>query len=118
MPAELDDLTSLSARSSATGLPAAGRGAAGTGKTVALVRRHAWLATAGGLAAEQILGIAPSEGAADTMRAAVEDALDAGYEELAVDTVPGLCARAAARRGARGGDRPVRACPSAAPTAW
>ena len=94
MPAELDDLT-LAQREVVChrGAPLLVVGAAGTGKTVALVRRHAWLATAGGLAPEQILGIAPSEGAADTMRAAVEDALDAGYEELAVDTVPGLCAR-------------------------
>ncbi len=68
-------------------------GAAGTGKTLALVRRHAWLATAGGLAPEHVLGLAPSEGAADATRAAVEDELDAGYEELTVDTVPGVCAR-------------------------
>ncbi|MEP6954989.1 MAG: ATP-dependent DNA helicase, partial [Solirubrobacteraceae bacterium] len=94
MPAELDDLT-LAQREVVChrGAPLLVVGAAGTGKTVALVRRHAWLATGGGLAPEQVLGIAPSEGAADAMRAAVEDALDAGYEELAVDTVPGLCAR-------------------------
>ena len=53
MPAELDDLT-LAQRELVChrGAPLLLVGAAGTGKTVALVRRHAWLATAGGLAPE------------------------------------------------------------------
>ncbi|MDP9344905.1 MAG: UvrD-helicase domain-containing protein, partial [Actinomycetota bacterium] len=94
MPADPDDLTPAQREVVChRGAPLLVVGAAGTGKTVALVRRHAWLATAGGLAPEQVLGIAPSEGAADTMRAAVEDALEAGYEELTVDTIPGLSAR-------------------------
>ncbi|MGZ4278208.1 MAG: ATP-dependent helicase [Solirubrobacteraceae bacterium] len=94
MPNPLDDLT-LAQREVVLhrGAPLLVVGAAGTGKTRALVRRHAWLATAGGLAPEQVLSIAPSEGAADAMRTAVEDGLDPGYEELAVHTVPGLCAR-------------------------
>jgi len=44
-------------------------GAAGTGKTRALRHRHAWLATAGGLAPEQVLTLTSSEAAADAMRA-------------------------------------------------
>ena len=40
-------------------------GAAGTGKTRTLVHRHAWLATEGGVAPEQVLVLTGSEAAAD-----------------------------------------------------
>ena len=68
-------------------------GAAGTGKTRTLVHRHAWLATEGGAAPEQVLALTGSEAAADALRAGVEALLDRGFEELAVHTVPGFCAR-------------------------
>jgi DNA helicase-2/ATP-dependent DNA helicase PcrA len=68
-------------------------GAAGTGKTRALLHRHAWLATAGGLAPEQVLALTASEAAADALRAGVEDELERGFEELAVHTVHGCAAR-------------------------
>jgi DNA helicase-2/ATP-dependent DNA helicase PcrA len=68
-------------------------GAAGTGKTRALAHRHAWLATDGGATPEQVLTLTGSEAAADAMRGAVEDLLDRGFEELAIHTVPGFCAR-------------------------
>jgi len=68
-------------------------GAAGTGKTRALLHRHAWLATAGGLAPEQVLALTASEAAADALRAGVEDELERGFEELAVHTAHGCAAR-------------------------
>jgi DNA helicase-2/ATP-dependent DNA helicase PcrA len=68
-------------------------GAAGTGKTRALRHRHAWLATAGGLAPEQVLTLTSSEAAADEMRAGIEDELERGFEELAVHTIHGFGAR-------------------------
>jgi DNA helicase-2/ATP-dependent DNA helicase PcrA len=68
-------------------------GAAGTGKTRALRHRHAWLATEGGLAPEQVLNLTSSEAAADAMRAGVEDELERGFEELAVHTIHGFGAR-------------------------
>jgi DNA helicase-2/ATP-dependent DNA helicase PcrA len=68
-------------------------GAAGTGKTRTLVHRHAWLASDGGAAPEQVLVLTGSEAAADAVRSDVEALLDRGFEELAVHTVPGFCAR-------------------------
>ena len=68
-------------------------GAAGTGKTRALLARHAWLASAGGLAPEQVLALTASEAAADALRTGVEDELERGFEELAVHTVHGFGAR-------------------------
>jgi DNA helicase II / ATP-dependent DNA helicase PcrA len=68
-------------------------GAAGTGKTRTLLHRHAWLATTGGLPAEHVLALTASEAAADTLRAGVEDELEHGFEELAIHTVHGFCAR-------------------------
>jgi DNA helicase-2/ATP-dependent DNA helicase PcrA len=68
-------------------------GAAGTGKTRTLLARHAWLATAGGLAPEQVLALTASEAAADALRAGVEDELERGFEELAVHTLHGFAAR-------------------------
>jgi DNA helicase-2/ATP-dependent DNA helicase PcrA len=68
-------------------------GAAGTGKTATLRARHVWLAREGGLAPEQVVAVAATEAAADALRAQVEDALDRGFEELAVGTVPAIAAR-------------------------
>ena len=68
-------------------------GAAGTGKTRTLVHRHAWLAGEGGAAPEQVLALTATEAAADAMRAEVEGLLERAFEELAVYTVHGFCAR-------------------------
>src|SRR3954452_21932725 len=68
-------------------------GAAGTGKTAVLVARHAWLATDGGVAPEEVLALTSTAPAADALRREVEDALHRGFAELAVHTVHGFCAR-------------------------
>ena len=68
-------------------------GAAGTGKTAVLVARHAWLATDGGVAPEEVLALTATAPAADALRREVEDALHRGFAELAVHTVHGFCAR-------------------------
>ena len=94
MPDPLDGLTPAQRQVVAhRGGPLVVVGAAGTGKTRALRHRHAWLATEGGLAPEQVLALTSSEAAADAMRAGVEDELDRGFEELAVHTVHGFGAR-------------------------
>jgi len=67
-------------------------GGAGTGKTSVLAERFAWLA-GGDLLPEAVLAITHSEPAADALRAAVEDAMEGSYEELAVFTIGGLCHR-------------------------
>ncbi len=68
-------------------------GGAGTGKTTLLVRRFASL-VADGVAAESILVVTLSPGAADDLRVRVEERLgDRAFEELHVATVPGFCAR-------------------------
>ena len=68
-------------------------GAAGTGKTAVLAARHAWLATDGGVAPEEVLALTATAPAADALRGEVEDALHRGFAELAVHTVHGFCAR-------------------------
>jgi DNA helicase-2/ATP-dependent DNA helicase PcrA len=68
-------------------------GAAGSGKTRTLLARHAWLAEQGGLSPETVLTLTFSEAAADELRAGVEELIDHGFEELAVHTVHGFCAR-------------------------
>ncbi|MEA2270685.1 MAG: ATP-dependent helicase UvrD/PcrA, partial [Solirubrobacteraceae bacterium] len=68
-------------------------GAAGTGKTSTLAHRHAWLATEGGATPEQVLALTGSEAAADALRGDVEGLLHRGFEELAIHTVHGFCAR-------------------------
>lgn len=94
MPDPLDGLTPAQREVvTHTGGPLVVVGAAGTGKTRALRHRHAWLATAGGLAPEQVLSLTASEAAADAMRAGVEDELERGFEELAVHTVHDFGAR-------------------------
>src|SRR3954470_19626772 len=66
-------------------------GGAGTGKTTALVERFAHLAAAE--RPEAILALTVGEAAADALRERIEDRLAAPYEELAVTTFAGLCAR-------------------------
>ena len=65
MPDPLDGVTPAQ-REAVThrGGPLVVIGAAGTGKTRTLLHRHAWLATAGGLAPEQVLAITASEATA------------------------------------------------------
>ncbi|HKE81752.1 MAG TPA: ATP-dependent DNA helicase [Solirubrobacteraceae bacterium] len=94
MPDPLDGVTPAQ-REAVThrGGPLVVIGAAGTGKTRTLLHRHAWLATTGGLAPEQVLAITASEAAADALRAGVEDELERGFEELAVHTAHGFAAR-------------------------
>src|SRR3954452_6330624 len=66
-------------------------GGAGTGKTTALVERFAWLAEAA--RPEAVLALTVGEVAADALRERIEDRLAGSYEELAVTTFGGLCAR-------------------------
>src|SRR4051794_6320344 len=66
-------------------------GGAGTGKTTALVERFAFLAESE--RPEAILALTVGEAAADALRERIEDRLAAPYEELAVTTFGGLCAR-------------------------
>jgi DNA helicase II / ATP-dependent DNA helicase PcrA len=94
VPDPLDGLTPVQREVAAhRGGPLVVVGAAGTGKTRALLARHAWLASAGGLAPEQVLALTASEAAADALRTGVEDELERGFEELAVHTVHGFGAR-------------------------
>ena len=67
-------------------------GGAGSGKTRTLVARFAWLVEQG-TRPEAILALTFSSTAADALRTRIEDAIDRPYEELAVTTVHGLCAR-------------------------
>jgi DNA helicase II / ATP-dependent DNA helicase PcrA len=66
-------------------------GGAGTGKTTALVERFVHLAEAE--RPEAVLALTVGEAAADALRERIEDRLATGYEELAVTTFGGLCAR-------------------------
>jgi DNA helicase II / ATP-dependent DNA helicase PcrA len=94
VPDPLDGLTPAQrAVASHEGGPLLVVGAAGTGKTRALLARHAWLATGGGVNPEQVLAITASEAAADALRSGVENELERGFEEIAVHTVHGFCAR-------------------------
>jgi DNA helicase-2/ATP-dependent DNA helicase PcrA len=75
------------------GGPLAVTGAAGTGKTTALVARFAHL-VADGTPPESILVVVATHAAAARMRTALDGALgDRAFEELVVGTVPELCAR-------------------------
>ncbi len=65
---------------------------AGTGKTLTLAERFRWLVSQGH-PPEAILALAFSPRAADELRERLEDALDRPYEELAVTTITGFCAR-------------------------
>jgi DNA helicase-2/ATP-dependent DNA helicase PcrA len=68
---------------------------AGTGKTTTLLERFAWLTAEARprVAPEAILVLTLSPGAADRLRERLEDRLAGSYEELAVTTVHGFCAR-------------------------
>ena len=67
-------------------------GAAGTGKTSALVERALHLAEAG-VAPEHLLVLTLTPPLADGLRARLEDRLTRPYEELVVTTFHGLCGR-------------------------
>jgi len=67
-------------------------GGAGTGKTTALVERFAWLVEQG-TPAEAILALTCTAAAADGLRERIEARVSAPYEELAVCTFHGFCAR-------------------------
>ncbi|HEX5621679.1 MAG TPA: ATP-dependent helicase, partial [Solirubrobacteraceae bacterium] len=66
-------------------------GGAGTGKTTVLAERFVHLAGEG--PPESLLVLCHSTPAADAMRERLEDRLAAAYEELAVTTFHGFCAR-------------------------
>ncbi|HET8754588.1 MAG TPA: ATP-dependent DNA helicase [Solirubrobacteraceae bacterium] len=66
-------------------------GGAGTGKTTVLAERFVRLATES--PPESLLVLCHSTAAADAMRERLEDRLAAAYEELAVTTFHGFCAR-------------------------
>lgn len=67
-------------------------GGAGTGKTTVLAARFGHL-VASGAPPESVLVLCFSTAAADRLRARLEDELDRAYEELAVTTFHGFCAR-------------------------
>ena len=66
-------------------------GGAGTGKTTVLAERFLHLAH--GAPPESLLVLCFSTPAADSLRAHLEDRLEGAYEELAVTTFHGFCAR-------------------------
>ena len=66
-------------------------GGAGTGKTTALVERFVRLAEAE--RPERVLALTVGDAAAGALRQRLEDRLATAYEELAVTTFGGLCAR-------------------------
>ena len=67
-------------------------GGAGTGKTTVLAERFLHL-VASGAPPESLLVLCYSTAAADALRARLEDRLEGAYEELAVTTFHGFCAR-------------------------
>ena len=67
-------------------------GGAGTGKTTVLAERFLHLVRQGA-APESLLVLCYSTAAADQLRAHLEDRLQGAYEELAVTTFRGFCAR-------------------------
>src|SRR4051812_24709193 len=95
-----------------TGGPLLAIGGAGTGKTTALVERFAFLAQAE--RPEAILALTVGEVAADALRERIEDRLAAAYEELAVTTFGGLCARLVRDEALEAGIDPFAAPVSAA----
>jgi DNA helicase-2/ATP-dependent DNA helicase PcrA len=93
VPPRLDTLTAAQRRAvTHEGGPLLVLGAAGTGKTRVLVERFAWLVDQG-VPDEEILLVTRSAAGVDILRRQVEDALEPPYGELAVLTVPELCAR-------------------------
>ena len=67
-------------------------GGAGSGKTTVLAERFLHLVREGA-APESLLVLCYSTAAADALRAELEDRLEGAYEELAVTTFHGFCAR-------------------------
>jgi DNA helicase-2/ATP-dependent DNA helicase PcrA len=67
-------------------------GGAGSGKTTVLAERFLHLSGAGA-GAESLLVLCYSTAAADALRARLEDRLEGAYEELAITTFQGFCAR-------------------------
>jgi DNA helicase II / ATP-dependent DNA helicase PcrA len=67
-------------------------GGAGSGKTTVLAERFLHLMREGA-PAESLLVLCHSTAAADALRAKLEDRLESAYEELAVTTFHGFCAR-------------------------
>src|SRR4051794_41504582 len=95
-----------------TGGPLLVVGGAGSGKTTALVERFAFLAQTE--RPEAILALTVGEAAADALRERIEDRLAAPYEELAVTTFGGLCARLVRDEALEAGIDPFAAPVSAA----
>lgn len=93
MPSRPDQLTAAQRRAvTHEGGPLLVLGGAGTGKTRVLVERLVWLAQRG-VPAEDVLLVTQGQAAADVLRRQVEDALAPPFGELAVQTVPDLCAK-------------------------
>src|SRR5215212_7924549 len=93
MPDTLDGLNDSQAQA-VTHLagPALVIGGAGTGKSEALARRFAWLATQG-TAADRVLALSPSAPAASQLRRRVEELVEPPWEELHVRTFSDFCCR-------------------------
>ncbi|HWT91836.1 MAG TPA: ATP-dependent DNA helicase [Solirubrobacteraceae bacterium] len=93
MPTRLDQLTAAQRRAvTHEGGPLLVLGGAGTGKTRVLIERLVWLAERR-VPAEDVLLVTQGQAAADVLRRQVEDALAPPFGELAVQTVPDLCAK-------------------------
>jgi superfamily I DNA/RNA helicase/RecB family exonuclease len=93
VPSLLDGLTDAQ-REAVThaGGPLAIAGGPGTGKTHCVLARFAWLVERRG-PPERLLLLAGSPPAADSLRARLEATIQRPYEELAVTTFEGFCAR-------------------------
>jgi DNA helicase-2/ATP-dependent DNA helicase PcrA len=93
MPDPLDGLSDAQAQA-VTHLegPALVIGGAGTGKSEALARRFAWLASRGE-SPDAILALSPSTAGAARLRARVEELLEPPWEELHATTLPDFCCR-------------------------
>jgi DNA helicase II / ATP-dependent DNA helicase PcrA len=93
VPSLLDGLTDAQ-REAVThaGGPLAIAGGPGTGKTHCVLARFAWLVERCG-PPERLLLLAGSPPAADSLRARLEATIQRPYEELAVTTFEGFCAR-------------------------
>ena len=69
-------------------------GVAGSGKTTVLARRHAWLASEGGIAAEHVLALTHSALAVDELRAQRRGAARrAASPSCTCTAIHGFCAR-------------------------